>query len=118
MGDGGLSGEWGDTNASIIDTTVSIENVTATISAPTPTTKKHLISITTPTGSVYDWSTGLPINVPAGSRLRFAVTMDFPEVDFLSPKVIDALPLLAGPNTSAYDFAFQTTPTLKDIYNS
>ncbi len=92
--------------------------MTATISAPTPTTKKHLISITTPTGTVYDWSTGLPTSVPAGSHLRFAVTMDFPEVDFLGPKVIDALPLLAGPNTSAYDFAFQTGAGLRDIYNS
>jgi hypothetical protein len=44
--------------------------------------------------------------------------MDFPEVDFLSPRVIDALPLLAGPNTSAYDFAFQTDTGLRDIYNT
>ena len=123
VGDGGLSGVWGQTDSSIIDseiiyTTDSSARVQATVSAPNPITKKHLISVTTPGGTVYDFSTGLPSKIPAGSALKFAVTMDFPNVNFIDPKVIDALPLLAGPNTSAYDFAFQTDPSLKDIYNS
>ena len=44
--------------------------------------------------------------------------MDFPNVNFINPRLVDALPLLAGPNTSAYDFAFQTGTTMKDIYNT
>lgn len=106
------------TDPSIIDSIVSINNVTATVKAPVPITKKHLISVTTPEGTVYDFATGLPSNIPPGSALRFAVTMDFPNVNFINPKVIDALPLLAGPNTSTYDLAFQTNTTLKDIYNN
>ncbi len=118
VGDGGLSGTWGMTDPSIIDSTIAINNITATIQAPSPTTKKHLISVTTPSGTVYDWSTGLPSSIPPGSALRFAVTMDFPNVNFINPRLVDAFPLLAGPNTSAYDFSFQTGTTLKDIYNT
>jgi uncharacterized repeat protein (TIGR01451 family) len=118
VGDGGLSGIWGITDPSIVDTLISIDNVSATISAPVPTTKKHLISVTTPDATIYDYSTGLPSYIPAGSKLRFAVTMDFPQVNFINPKLIDALPLLAGPNIGAYDFAFQTNATLRDIENT
>lgn len=57
--------------------------------------RKYLISITLPSGAVYDDSTGFPTNIPAGSALRFALTMDFPRVNFINPKIIDALPLLA-----------------------
>lgn len=74
--------------------------------------------MTTPTGTVYDHTTGLPSTIPAGSRLRFALTMDFPNVNFIAPRLIDVLPLLSGPNENAYDFAFQTNPALIDIYNS
>ena len=80
--------------------------------------KKNLISITLPSGAVYDYSTGFPTNIPSGSALRFALTMDFPNVNFINPNIIDALPLLAGPNTSAYNIAFQTNTNLKDIYNT
>lgn len=90
----------------------------ATVKAPTPVMKKQLISVTLPGGSVYDATTGLPPNLPPGSALRFALTMDFPNVYFINPKLIDALPLLAGPNTNVYNIAFQNNPTLKDIYNS
>lgn len=123
VGDGGLSGIWGQTDPSKIDTPVYIhatnaDAATADVVAPVPVTKKHLVSITVPGGTVYDYSTGLPSSIPAGSALRFALTMDFPEVNFINPKLIDALPLLAGPNTNAYDIAFQTNTTLKDIYNT
>ena len=80
--------------------------------------RKHLVSIRVPSGAVYDSSTGFPTKVPPGSALRFALTMDFPRVNFINPKIIDSLPLLAGPNTSAYDIAFQTDTNLKDIYNT
>jgi uncharacterized repeat protein (TIGR01451 family) len=115
VGDGGLSGIWGETDTSLIDSQVVIHDVTATVTAPNPTTQKHLISITTPTGHVYDHTTGMPSAVPAGSQLRFAVTMEFPHVAFLAPRLIDALPLLTGPNTHAYDFAFQIDTGLQDI---
>ncbi len=118
VGDGTLSGIWGRTDPTIIGNTIAINNITASVHAPNPSTKKHLISVTTPGGIVYDSITGLPPTIPSGSRLQFAVTMDFPNVNFINPKIIDALPLLSGPNTSAYNIEFQTGTTLKDIYNN
>lgn len=109
---------WGETDPTLIDAVITIDDITASIQAPIPSTKKHLISVTTPTGTVYDYTTGLPANIPTGSALKFAVTMDFPNVNFINPKIIDALPLLAGPNTNVYDISFQTDPSLRDIYNS
>lgn len=101
VGDGGLSGIWGATDPSKVDTSVYIHAtnadnaVVATVNAPVPTMKKQLISVTVPGGMVYDYNTGLPGSIPPGSALRFALTMDFPKVNFLNPKIIDALPLLA-----------------------
>jgi hypothetical protein len=41
--------------------------------------------------------------------------MSFPNVEFINAKVIDALPLIVGPNDAVYDYAFQTDTNLKDI---
>ncbi len=62
VGDGGLSGIWGQTDPSKIDTSVFIhatngDNPAATVKAPTPVMKKQLISVTLPGGVVYDATT-------------------------------------------------------------
>ena len=41
--------------------------------------------------------------------------MDFPNVGSIGAVLKDALPIIAGPNTSTYNIAFQTNPTLLDL---
>ncbi len=110
--------EWWKTDPIFIWTSVNYVDwtnwVEATVTAPTPVTDKRILSVTTPDGTIYN-SWWIPSKVPVWSALEFLITMDFPHVDFLNSKVIDALPLLAWPNIKAYDFAFQTNTGLLDI---
>ncbi len=106
--------EWGYTEPTIIWTTVSY-NSSASVKAPLPTNKKYIVKITTPDNTVYDNTTWLPNNIPVASEIEYAVTMDFPNVNFINAKVIDALPLIVWPNDQVYDYAFQTNSSLLDI---
>jgi uncharacterized repeat protein (TIGR01451 family) len=110
---------WWYTAPSIIGTTVNY-NAWTSVSAPEPTSEKRLISIEFPDTTLYDFSNPLPVDtyIPVGSKLRFAVSMDFPNVHSSGSIVTDALPLLAGPNDSIYDITFQTDNSLRDINNT
>lgn len=62
VGDGGLSGIWGMTEPTKVDTEVyihatNLDNARATVNAPIPSMKKHLISVTLPGGPTYDYTT-------------------------------------------------------------
>jgi len=106
--------EWGYTDSSLIDSTVSY-TTSSSVKAPDPTNKKYIVKITTPDATVYDNTTGLPSNIPVWSEIQYALVMAFPNVNFLNAKVIDALPLIVWPNDEVYDYAFQTDINLKDI---
>jgi len=109
--------EWGYTEPNIINTTVTY-NSSASVKAPDPTNKKYIVSITSPDWSTtYDSSTWLPASIPVWSEIQYALVMNFPNVEFIDAKLIDALPLIVWPNDSVYDYAFQTDNTLKDINN-
>ena len=111
-------GEWGKTDPTIIWTNINYISgwggPTASVSAPNPINDKRLLSVRTPDGTLYT-SGWIPSEIPVWSSLEFLISMDFPYVDFLNTKVVDALPLLAWPNDKAYDFAFQTNKTQLDI---
>ena len=106
--------EWGYTDSSLIDSTVSYTD-SAIIQAPDPTNKKYIVKITTPDGTVYDSDTWLPESIPVASEIQYALVMNFPNVEFINAKVIDALPLIVWPNTEVYDYTFQTNSDLLDI---
>lgn len=113
------SAEWWDTHSSILSTSITHSD-SASITAPEPVNEKRLISVELPNSTVYDFSNPLPANtaIPVGSKLKFAVSMNFPNVGFSWAIIKDALPLLVGPNDSIYDITFQTNNTLRDINNN
>lgn len=114
--DSGNDEEWGYTDPSFVDTQ-DTDTASAAITAPSPTNNKHLVRVEFPDGTIYDSATPIPagIGVPVGSRLDFNVVMDFPNVYSTGAKLVDALPLVTGPNTDTYNIAFQTTLGLLDI---
>ena len=78
---------------------------------------KQLVRIVFPDGTVYDAGNPLPndVSIPVESRLDFNVSMDFPNVFSNGARLVDALPLLTGPNTDTYNIAFQTDSSLLDL---
>jgi len=109
--------EWGYTDPSHIGTQ-DTDIATATVTAPVPSQDKQLVRIEFPDGTIYDSWNPLPSGegIPIWSRLDFNIMMDLPNVFSTGAKLIDALPLIAGPNTSTYNIAFQTDDTLLDMY--
>lgn len=108
--------EWGNTNPNIINTQVT-DSASAEITAPSPRWNKQLVEIEFPDGSIYNawnpiWSGA---SIPVGSRLDFVLSMYFPNVISTGAVLVDALPLIAGPNTSAYNISFQTNTGLLDL---
>jgi len=106
--------EWGYTAPVLIDTTVSYTS-SALVKAPDPINKKYIVQITTPDSNVYDSTTWLPTSIPVWSEIQYALVMDFPNVNFINAKLVDALPLIIWPNNEVYDYTFQTDWNLKDI---
>ena len=114
--DSGNNEEWWFTDPSWIGTE-DTDSADATITAPEPTNLKQLVRVEFPDGSIYDSGNPLPAGtwIPVGSRLDFNISMDFPNVFSTGAMLLDALPLVTGPNTATYNIAFQTNNSLQDL---
>lgn len=95
VGDSGKNEEWGQTDPSIIGSTVIYTDY-AMIVAPEPTSNKYLVSVKLPDGTIYDSSNPLDIttSLPAETEVTFAVVMDFPSVYTTGALLKDFLPLI------------------------
>ena len=93
----------------------------ASIRPPDPSLSKVIVSVTTSGGTLYDGTGGTPTfnlstdAVDPGSTVRFAITVDFPNVPFLQFILDDYLPLLSGPNNAVSNITFNTDASLVDI---